>query len=61
MHSFEVGVVARKSFAPEVRHVVHASTMQEAIRKVTSQCGGADVALVTFAHYGPDTARQPCA
>jgi hypothetical protein len=61
MYSFEVGVAARKSNAPEVRHFVEASSMQEAIREVTHRCGGADVALVTFAHYGSATGSQAIA
>jgi hypothetical protein len=61
MYSFEVGVTARKSKGPEVRHFVEASSMQEAIREITHRSGGADVALVTFAHYGSETGPQPIA
>jgi hypothetical protein len=53
MQRFEMGVAVRGSIAPEVKRFVEAESMREAIRKITEQFGGAEVALVTYAQFSP--------
>jgi hypothetical protein len=51
MQKFELGFALRGTTAPEVKQIVEAGSMREAIRKVIDQYGGDDVVLVTKAHY----------
>ncbi|HET6941113.1 MAG TPA: hypothetical protein VFH89_03015 [Sphingomicrobium sp.] len=51
MQKFELGFALRGTTAPEVKQIVEAGSMREAIRKVIDQYGGDDVILVTQAHY----------
>jgi hypothetical protein len=61
MQKFELGFAFRGSTAPEVKQVVEASSMREAMRNIIDQYGGDEVVLVTHAHpfQMPETA-QPC-
>ena len=51
MQKFELGFALRGTTAPEVKQVVEAGSMGEAMRKIIDQYGGTDVVLVTHAHY----------
>ena len=48
---FELGFAFRGTNAPEVRQVVEASSMREAMLNIMNEHGGDDVVLVTHAHY----------
>lgn len=48
---FELGFAFRGTNAPEVRQVVEASSMREAMLNIIHEHGGDDVVLVTHAHY----------
>ena len=48
---FELGFAFRGTNAPEVRQVVEASSMREAMLNIMHEHGGDDVVLVTHAHY----------
>lgn len=48
---FELGFAFRGTTAPEVRQVVEATSMREAMLNIIHENGGDDVVLVTHAHY----------
>jgi ribosomal protein L20A (L18A) len=56
---FEMGVAYRGSSAPEVKQVVEANTMREAMEQVTRRFGDRHSVLVTYAQYLE--ARDPVA
>ena len=61
MPKFELGFAFRGSTAPEVKQVVEASSMREAMLNIIDQYGGDDVVLVTHAHpFQVPEAPQPC-
>ena len=61
MSKFELGFAFRGSTAPEVKLVVEASSMREAMRNIIDQYGGDDVVLVTHAHpFRKPEVPQPC-
>jgi len=61
MPKFELGFAFRGSTAPEVKQIVEASSMREAMRNIIEQYGGDDVVLVTHAHpFQVPEAPQPC-
>src|SRR5947207_2352517 len=61
MPKFELGFAFRGSTAPEVKQVVEASSIREAMLKIIDQYGGDDVVLVTHAHPSEvPEAQQPC-
>lgn len=51
MQKFELGFALRGTTAPEVKQIVEAGSMREAMHKVIDQHGGDEVVLVTQAHY----------
>jgi hypothetical protein len=51
VQKFELGFAFRGTAAPEVKQVVEAGSMREAMLNVIEQNGGDDVVLVTSAHY----------
>lgn len=57
MQKFELGFALRGTSAPEVKQIVEADSMREAIRQIIDQYGGTDVVLVTHAHYFQDPPR----
>lgn len=61
MPKFELGFAFRGSTAPEVKQVVEAGSMREAMLNIIDQYGGDDVVLVTHAHpFQEPEAPQPC-
>jgi hypothetical protein len=61
MQKFELGFAFRGSTAPEVKQVVEASSMREAMLKIIDQYGGDDVVLVTHAQpFQVLEAPPPC-
>ena len=61
MPKFELGFAFRGSTAPEVKQVVEATSMREAMLSIIDQNGGDDVVLVTHAHpFQVPDAPQPC-
>jgi hypothetical protein len=48
---FEMGFAFRGTNSPEVKQVVEASSMREAMLNIIDQHGGDEVVLVTHAHY----------
>ena len=61
MPKFELGFAFRGSTAPEVKQVVEASSMREAMVNIIDQYGGNDVVLVTHAHpFQVPEVPQPC-
>ena len=62
MPKFDLGFVIRGSSAPEVKQIVEAGSMRQAMLNIVDQYGGDDVVLVTHAHpvQEPD-ALQPSA
>lgn len=51
MPKFELGFAFRGTNAPEVKQVVEANSLREAMLDIIDRHGGADVVLVTHAHY----------
>lgn len=51
MQKFELGFAFRGTTAPEVKKVLEAGSLREAMLKVIDEHGGKDVVLVTHAHY----------
>ena len=61
MPKFELGFAFRGSTAPDVKQVVEATSMREAMLHIIDQNGGDDVVLVTHAHpFQVPEAPQPC-
>jgi hypothetical protein len=60
MQKFEMGFAFRGSTAPEMKEVVEANSLREAMLNIIDQHGGDDVVLVTHAHYfqEPESLRQ---
>jgi hypothetical protein len=48
---FEMGVAYRGSLAPEIRQVVEATDMREAMDQIIDRFGDRNSVLVTYAHY----------
>lgn len=48
---FEMGVAYRGSSAPEVRQVVEANDMREAMDRIIHRFGGRHSVVVTYAQY----------
>lgn len=62
MQKFELGFAYRGTKSPEVKQVVEASSMRQAMLDVVDRHGGKDVVLVTYAHYYREPERlQSCA
>jgi hypothetical protein len=51
MQKFELGFAFRGTTTPEVKEVVEAGSLREAMLNIINQHGGDDVVLVTHAHY----------
>jgi hypothetical protein len=61
MQKFELGFAFRGSTAPEVKRIVEARSMREAMLSIIDQNGGNDVVLVTHAQYFQEPELlQPC-
>ena len=61
MQKFELGFAYRGSSAPEVKQVVEARSMREAMLDIIDRHGGDGVVLVTHAQYLQKTEPpQPC-
>jgi len=54
MPKFELGFAYRGSTAPEVKEVVEADSLREAMLSLIDDHGGAAAVLVTYAHHFPD-------
>ena len=54
MPKFQIGVAFRGTSLPEIRQVVDATSIRQAMLSVASRYGGDDVVLVTFAHPVPN-------
>lgn len=48
---FELGYAYRGTVTPELKQVVDAGSLREAMQNIIDQHGGHDVVLVTHAHY----------
>ena len=61
MQKYELGFAFRGTTAPEVKQVVEASSMREAMLNIIEQNGGDGVVLVTSAHYFEKPEQLCCA
>lgn len=50
MPMFQIGVAYRGTALPEIKRVVEAASIRQAMLDVASSFGGDDVVLVTYAH-----------
>jgi len=54
MPKFQIGIAYRGTALPEIKQVVEAASIRQAMLEVASRYGGDDVVLVTFAHPVPE-------
>jgi hypothetical protein len=54
MPQFQIGIAYRGSAMPEIKQVVEATSIRQAMLRVSNSYGGDDVVLVTYAHPLPE-------